>query len=312
MKNKVILVTGGSGFIGSHLIDRLVGKNKVICVDNLSTGSRRNVEHHEGKENFVFIEHDVKKPLKLKENVDQIYHLASRASPVEFEKFPVDILMTNSLGTYNMLELAKKDGAKLLFASTSEVYGDPERHPQDENYWGNVNSVGSRSCYDESKRFGESLVYSYQRKYGTKVSIARIFNTYGPRMRSDDGRVVPNFISQALKNESITIYGNGKQTRSFCHVSDMVEGLMRLMNTDYTKPVNLGNPNEIIILKLADLIKKFVDSRSEIVFRPLPENDPLKRRPDITRAKKVLGWEPKVTLEEGMRETVEWFRENKN
>lgn len=310
MKGKAVLVAGGSGFIGSHLIDRLIGKRRVICVDNLSTGSCKNVEHLMDNRNFMFIEHDVKKPLELREKVCEIYHLASRASPVDFEKFPVDILLTNSVGTYNMLELARKNGAKFLFASTSEVYGDPEKHPQSEDYWGNVNSIGLRSCYDESKRFGESLVMSYRRKFELHTRIARVFNTYGSRMRSDDGRVIPNFIGQALKNESITIYGKGEQTRSFCHVNDMTEGFVRLMNSDHAEPVNLGNPSEINILDLAKLIRRMTSSRSKIVFKPMPENDPMRRRPDIGKARKHLNWNPETGLEEGLKMTIEWFREN--
>ncbi len=308
MRDKVVLVTGGAGFIGSHLIDRLIDRHRVICVDNLSTGSCKNVEHLMERKNFLFIEHDVKEPLELEERVDEIYHLASRASPIDFEKFPVDILLTNSLGTYNMLELARRNKAKFLFASTSEVYGDPEKHPQAEDYWGNVNPTGPRSCYDESKRFGEALVTTYKRKFGMDVRIARIFNTYGPRMRADDGRVIPNFITQALRNEPITVYGEGKQTRSFCYVSDVVDGLVRLMDSDYREPVNLGNPVEIGILELANLIKEIANSKSEIVFKSLPEHDPLRRRPDITRARNILGWEPKIELKEGLKRTVEWFR----
>jgi nucleoside-diphosphate-sugar epimerase len=305
-----VLVTGGSGFIGSHLIDGLIEKNKVICVDNLSTGSCRNVEHLMDNENFTFIEHDVKEPLELKEGIKEVYHLASRASPIDFEKFPIDILLTNSLGTYHMLELARKNRARFLFASTSEIYGDPEKHPQREDYWGNVNSIGMRSCYDESKRFGESLVMSYKRKFNLDVRIGRIFNTYGSRMRSDDGRVIPNFITQALKNEPITIYGKGEQIRSFCHVSDMVDGLTKLMNSDQTEPVNLGNTDEITILDLARLIKKMCDSKSEIVFERMPENDPFRRRPDIGKAKKHLEWNPRTDLETGLKMTIEWFKKN--
>jgi nucleoside-diphosphate-sugar epimerase len=311
MKGKTVLVAGGSGFIGSHLIDGLMGKNRVICVDNLSTGSCRNVEHHMNKKDFVFIEHDVKETLQVNEKIDEIYHLASRASPVDFEKFPVDILLTNSLGTYNMLELARRNKAKFLFASTSEVYGDPEKHPQSEDYWGHVNSTGPRSCYDESKRFGESLVMSYRRKFRLQTRIARIFNTYGSRMRSDDGRVIPNFISHALNNEKITIHGKGGQTRSFCHVKDMVKGLMGLMSSDHSEPVNLGNPSEIRIIDLAGMIKGMTNSKSEIVFKPAPENDPMRRRPDIGKARRHLKWDPRTDLETGLKMTIEWFRENR-
>lgn len=310
MMDKVILVTGGSGFIGSHLIDRLIDKNKVICVDNLSTGSRKNVGHLMGRGNFTFIEHDVKEPLEVDEKVDEIYHLASRASPLDFEKFPIDILLTNSLGTYHMLELARKNKAKFLFASTSEVYGDPQEHPQNESYWGNVNSIGLRSCYDESKRFGESLASSYQRKFGVDVRIARIFNSYGSRMRSDDGRVIPNFINQALKSEPITIYGKGEQTRSFCYVSDMVEGLIRLMDSNVKGPVNLGSPSEMKIIELAEIIRKMTGSKSEIIFKDLQEDDPVRRRPDIEKARRGLKWDPLTNLETGLGKTIEWFRKS--
>jgi nucleoside-diphosphate-sugar epimerase len=303
-----VLVTGGAGFIGSHLVESLIKNNRVICVDNLSSGDCRNVEHLMSNPNFEFIEHDIKKPLDLKEKIDQIYHLASRASPVDFEKYPIEILLTNSSGTCNMLDLARKNEAKFLFASTSEVYGDPKEHPQSEGYYGNVNCVGPRSCYDESKRFGESMVMAFHKEHDMDVRIARIFNTFGPKMRPNDGRVIPNFVTQALNNKPITVYGDGRQTRSFCYISDLVGGLIKLMNSKCSGPINLGNPNEIRILDLAKLVKKLTGSKSEIVFKPLPKDDPVRRRPDIRKAKERLGWEPKIAFEEGLKKTIEWFR----
>lgn len=303
------LITGGAGFIGSHLCDFLIKKeDRVICIDNMGSGTGRNIEHLKENSNFSFIEHDIIKPLELNEKIERIYHLASRASPADFPKFPIEILMTNSVGTYNMLELARKNNAKILFASTSEVYGDPKEHPQKETYWGNVNPTGPRSCYDESKRFGEALCFAYNREYGTDIKIVRIFNTYGTRMRPNDGRVIPNFIKQALNNKPLTVYGDGSQTRSFCYVSDLIEGICKMMESDITGPVNLGNPSEISILETAKLIKKLTDSKSEIVFKPLPKDDPVRRRPDITLAKKKLGWEPRIGFEEGLKKTIEWFK----
>lgn len=304
-----ILVTGGAGFIGSHLTDALMKGNKIFCVDNISSGNCENVEHLMDNANFKFIEHDVKNELAVKDSIDQIYHLASRASPVDFKKFPVDILLSNSLGTYNMLKLAKEKRAKILFTSSSEVYGDPLEHPQKETYWGHVNCTGERSCYDESKRFGEALCMAFYREHKVDVRIARIFNTYGPRMKINDGRVMPNFITQALNGEPLTVYGNGRQTRSFCYVGDMVDGLIKLMNSKFVaEPFNLGNPNETNILELAGLIKRFSESNSKIVYKPLPEDDPEKRKPDISKAKSRLGWEPKINLESGLKKTIEWFR----
>ncbi len=308
MKDKNVLVTGGAGFIGSHLIDGLIKENEVICVDNLSTGDCRNVEHLMGNGNFRFIEHDVSKPLKIGGKVDFIFHLASPASPADYQKHPIETMMANSFGTYNMLNLAKEKCSRFLLASTSEVYGNPERHPQKESYWGNVNPTGLRSCYDESKRFAEALAMAYHRMHKVDVRIARIFNTYGPRMRKNDGRAVPNFVTQALENEPITVYGDGKQTRSFCYVSDMANGLIILMDSDAGGPVNIGNPSEMKIVELAETVKRVTGSKSEIVFRDLPKDDPVRRRPDIEKAKRELSWEPGMGLEEGIRKTIDWFK----
>ena len=305
------LVTGGAGFIGSWLCDRLIEEGyEVICVDNLSSGRKDNVSHLLPNPRFKLIEHDVAKSLEVKKRIDYVFHLASRASPADFEKYSIDILLTNSMGTHNMLELAREKNAKFLLASSSEVYGDPEVHPQPEDYRGNVSPIGPRSCYDEGKRFSESLAMSFHKKYGLDVRIARIFNTYGPKMRPDDGRVISNFVVQALKAQPITVYGNGSQTRSFCYVPDLVEGLMKLMFTDGLagEVVNLGNPDEVSILETANLIKNLTGSNSKIVFRPLPRDDPVRRKPDISKAKKILGWEPATELEEGLRKTIEYFR----
>ncbi len=308
MRDKNVLVTGGAGFIGSHLCEELLKGNKVICVDNLSTGNCKNVEHLMVNENFKFIEHDVSKPLNLKGRVDFIFHLASPASPIDYQKLPIETMMANSLGTLNILNLAKEKHSKLLLASTSEVYGDPEEHPQNESYWGHVNPTGPRSCYDESKRFAEALAFAYQRIHGVDVKIARIFNTYGPRMRKNDGRAIPNFVTQALNNEPITVYGNGKQTRSFCYVSDMVEGLIRLVESEFFDVFNLGNPDEMKIIDVAEKVKGMVGSKSDMVFRSLPKDDPVRRKPDITKARKKLGWKPRTGFEEGLGKTIEWFR----
>jgi len=311
IEGKRTVVTGGAGFLGSWLCERLVEEGcETICIDNLSSGVRNNVEHLLSNLRFKLLEHDITKPLKLEGPIDYIFHLASRASPVDFERYPIEIMLTNSLGTYNMLELAKKRGAGFLLASSSEVYGDPQVHPQPEEYWGNTNPIGPRSCYDESKRFSESLTVNIYRKYGLDVRVARIFNTYGPRMRPDDGRVISNFIVQALKNEPITIFGDGSQTRSFCYVSDMVEGLMKLMFIDGLagEIVNLGDPNEVSILEVAKLIKKLAGSNSEISFKPLPKDDPRRRKPDTSKAKNLLGWVPTTKLEDGLRKTIQYFR----
>ena len=307
-RGKRALVTGGAGFIGSWLCGSLVEKGyKVTCIDNLCSGSRKNLAHL----NVDFMEHDVRQPIELK--VDYVFHLASRASPIDFLQHPIDILLTNSLGTYNILKLAEQSNARFLLASTSEVYGNPLQHPQDEVYWGNVNPIGPRSCYDESKRFSEALAIAFHRNMGIDVRIARIFNTYGERMRRDDGRVVPNFINQALKDEPITIYGNGTQTRAFCYVSDMVDGLVKLMFREGLdgEVINVGNPSEISILEVAKLIKALTASNSEIAFKPLPQDDPARRKPDITKAKEKLKWEPKTSLREGLEKVVKYFEETK-
>lgn len=303
-----IVVTGGAGFVGSHLVDRLMARgDSVIVVDNFFTGRKENVMHHFGNPRFEMIRHDVVEPLLLE--VDQIYHLACPASPVHYKFNPVKTIKTNVVGTLNMLGLAKRIGARFLLTSTSEVYGDPLQHPQVETYWGNVNPIGVRSCYDEGKRTAETLTMDYHRGAGVEVRIARIFNTYGPRMCIDDGRVVSNFVAQALRKEPLTVYGDGKQTRSFQYVSDLVEGLMRLMEGEHVGPFNLGNPGEFTMLELAQVVQETIDPNAKIEFRPNTEDDPHKRKPDITKAKDLLGWEPKVPLRKGLPLMVSDFRQ---
>ncbi|KAL8260312.1 hypothetical protein R6Q59_028265 [Mikania micrantha] len=303
-----IVVTGGAGFVGSHLVDRLIARgDSVIVVDNFFTGNKDNVMHHFGNPRFELIRHDVVEPLLLE--VDQIYHLACPASPVHYKHNPVKTIKTNVVGTLNMLGLAKRVGARFLLTSTSEVYGDPLQHPQQETYWGNVNPIGVRSCYDEGKRTAETLTMDYHRGADVEVRIARIFNTYGPRMCIDDGRVVSNFVAQALRKEPLTVYGDGKQTRSFQFVSDLVEGLMRLMEGEHVGPFNLGNPGEFTMLELAQVVQETIDSNAKIEFRPNTEDDPHKRKPDITKAKDLLGWEPKVPLRKGLPMMVSDFRQ---
>ena len=302
-----ILVTGGAGFVGSHLIDRLMeAGHEVICLDNFYTGTKRNILKWVGNPYFEMIRHDITEPIRLE--VDQIYHLACPASPVHYQYNAVKTVKTSVLGTLNMLGLAKRLKARFFLASTSEIYGDPHVHPQKEEYWGNVNPIGIRSCYDESKRIAETLSFDYHRQNGVDIRIARIFNTYGPRMLENDGRVVSNFIVQSLRGIPLTVYGDGSQTRSFCYVSDLVEGFIRLMNGDHTGPINLGNPGEYTILQLAEKIQSMVNPEAKIKFEPLPQDDPKQRQPDITRAKTWLGWEPKVSLAEGLELTIADFK----
>lgn len=304
-----ILIAGAAGFIGSHLCDRLLDEgHEIVGLDNLLTGSPSNLAHLEGNPRFSFIRHDITEPCGVPGPVDLVFNLASPASPKDYLAHPVETLRTGAEGSRNLLELALKKGAAYLLASTSECYGDPLEHPQKETYWGNVNPVGPRSCYDESKRFAEAITMAYHRRHALPTHIARIFNTYGPRMQHDDGRIVPNFIRQALRGEPMTVYGDGSQTRSFCYVDDLVEGLIRLSRSAERLPVNLGNPEERTVLEFAELIRTLTGSRSEIVFEPLPEDDPQRRRPDIGKAQAVLGWSPRVGLEEGLRRTIGWFR----
>lgn len=306
---KRILITGGAGFLGSHLCDCLVAEgHDVLCLDNFFTGSRKNISHLLGKPNFELIRHDLVHPAFLE--VDEIYNLACPASPIHYQYNPVKTVKTNVIGAINMLGLAKRVNAKILQASTSEIYGNPNVHPQKEDYWGNVNTIGIRSCYDEGKRCAETLFFDYHRQNKVNIRVVRIFNTYGPRMHPNDGRVVSNFIVQALANKEIAIYGDGKQTRSFCYVDDLIEGMIRMMNgpDDFVGPVNLGALDEFSILDLAKMIIKLTGSQSKITFKPLPQDDPLQRKPDITLAKQRLDWEPKLGLEEGLKKTIEYFR----
>jgi dTDP-glucose 4,6-dehydratase len=306
-----ILLTGGAGFLGSHLADKLVERgDHVICMDNLITGNPKNIEHLSGKENFEFIKHDVSNYIDVKGEIDYVIHLASPASPVDYLEYPIKTLKVGSLGTHNALGVAKEHSSKFFLASTSEVYGDPLVNPQPETYWGNVNPIGPRGVYDEAKRFAEAITLAYHRVHGIDTKIVRIFNTYGERMRNHDGRVVPNFIDQALKNEPLTVYGNGSQTRSFCYVSDLIEGFLKLMDSGLNEPVNIGNPGEMSILDFAEKIRGIIGSKSEIVYEDLPVNDPKVRRPDISKAKEKLGWEPKVGVDEGLKKTIDWFKEN--
>lgn len=303
------LITGGAGFIGSHLCERFLAEgHEVIAVDNFITGSLENLDHLRANSKFKFIGHDISNPLKIREKLDNILHFASPASPVDYLNYPIQTLKVGSLGTHVTLGIAKEHNARYLVASTSEVYGDPLEHPQKESYWGNVNPIGIRGVYDEAKRFTEAMVMAYHRTHGVKTHIIRIFNTYGERMRLDDGRVLPNFMGQALRGEPLTVYGDGSQTRSFCYVSDLVEGIWRLLNLDYSDPVNLGNPAEITILQFAEEIRKLSGSKSQIEYRPLPQDDPKLRKPDISRALQLLGWEPKVGREEGLRRTMAYFQ----
>ena len=303
------LITGGAGFLGSHLCDLFLSRgHEVICVDNFLTGSPENIKHLFGREGFTFIKHDVTNYIYVEGGVDYVLHFASPASPIDYLEKPIQTLKVGSLGTHITLGLAKEKKARFLIASTSEVYGDPLVHPQKEDYWGNVNPVGPRGVYDEAKRFAEAMTMAYHRFHGVETRIVRIFNTYGERMRVNDGRVVPAFISQALKNEPLTVFGDGSQTRSFCYVSDLIEGIYRLLMSDENNPTNIGNPNEMTVLQFAEEIKRLVGSNAPIDFRPLPEDDPKVRRPDITKARALLQWEPVVPLEQGLKRTIEYFR----
>jgi dTDP-glucose 4,6-dehydratase len=303
------VITGGAGFLGSHLCDRLLAEGRrVVCVDNLLTGRMENIGHLLKRQGFEYLGHDVTKPFTIEGPVDFVLHFASPASPIDYLELPIQTLKVGSLGTHNSLGLARAKGARFLLASTSEVYGDPKEHPQKETYWGNVNPVGPRGVYDEAKRFAEAMTMAYHRYHGLDVRIVRIFNTYGPRMRVRDGRVVPAFIQQALSGEPLTVFGEGRQTRSFCYVDDLIEGIWRLLMSDLVEPCNIGNPHEMTILEFAETIRAAVGSASPIVFRPLPVDDPQTRQPDISLARQRLGWEPKVSLEKGLESTVAYFR----
>lgn len=307
---KKILVTGGAGFLGSHLCDRLIEQgHEIICLDSLFTGSQKNIESLLKHPSFTFIKHDVVDPIDF-EKLDEIYNLACPASPVHYQFNPIHTMKTSVMGGLNMLELARKTGAKVFQASTSEVYGDPSVHPQPEEYWGNVNTIGIRSCYDEGKRAAETLFFDYQRVHGVKIKVVRIFNTYGPRMAADDGRVVSNFIVQALRGQDLTVYGDGSQTRSFCYADDLVAGFMQLMNAgdEVVGPINMGNPGEFTMIELAEKVLRLTGSTSKLIHMPLPQDDPKQRRPDITKAKQLLGWEPTVALEQGLERTIDYFK----
>ncbi|MEK7089534.1 MAG: UDP-glucuronic acid decarboxylase family protein [Patescibacteria group bacterium] len=308
-KNKTIVVTGGAGFLGSHLVERLLRDgNSVICVDNFLTGSKKNIEHLLSNKHLTFKKHDVRKPLRITQHVDEIYNLACPASPVHYQLDPIATFETNIKGAEHALQLAHTHNAKVLQASTSEIYGDPLEHPQRESYWGNVNSIGLRACYDEGKRGAETLFFDYHRVHGVPICVIRIFNTYGPRMAVNDGRVVSNFIIQALRGADITIYGGGEQTRSFQYVDDLIGGMVRMMASDDTGPINIGNPKEFTMHELAEEVLAITKSKSKIIYKKLPADDPKRRRPDIARAKKVLGWAPKVSLHEGLVRTVKYFK----
>lgn len=309
-KKKTAVVTGAAGFLGSHLSDRLLAEGyKVIGLDNLLTGNVRNIEHLAGNHDFDFIKHDVTKFIYLPGEVNLIFHFASPASPIDYLQIPIQTLKVSSLGTHNALGLAKEKGATFFIASTSECYGDPLEHPQKETYWGNVNPIGPRGCYDEAKRFAEAMTMAYHRAHKVDTKIVRIFNTYGPRMRLEDGRVVPAFIGQSLQGTPLTVFGDGSQTRSFCYVSDLIDGIYRLSQSNYHEPVNIGNPGEMTVLQFAEKILAMTGSKSKIDFRPLPEDDPKVRQPDITLAKKLLGWEPKVSFDDGIEKTVAYFKD---
>ena len=305
---KTILITGGAGFLGSHLCEKLLNSdNKIICLDNLYTGNINNIKHLLDNPNFSFVEHDIIEPYNTI-NVDEIYNLACPASPPHYQKDPIKTLKTSVIGIINLLEIAKNNNAKILQASTSEIYGNPLMHPQEEEYFGNVNTIGLRSCYDEGKRCAETIISDYRRMYNIETRIVRIFNTYGPKMSPNDGRIISNFIVQALNNNEITVYGDGSQTRSFCYVDDTIDGLIKLMNSNYNMPVNIGNPQEKTVLDIAKLVIKLTNSKSKIVYKPLPSDDPVKRKPDIAKAKSIINWTPKTELELGLSKTIEYFK----
>ncbi|WP_193210800.1 UDP-glucuronic acid decarboxylase family protein [Luteolibacter marinus] len=310
LKGKTAVVTGGAGFVGSHLVDRLLADGlKVIAIDNFVTGHARNIEHLKDNPDFRFVQHDVSEPFDVEGPVDYLFHFASPASPIDYVQIPIETLKAGSYASHNALDLALRKKATYLVASTSEVYGDPEIHPQPESYWGNVNSIGVRSCYDEAKRYAEAATMAYHRAHGVDTRIVRIFNTYGPRMRLDDGRVVPAFIGQALSGQPLTIFGDGSQTRSFCYVSDLVEGIWRLARSEFHEPVNCGNPHEMTMRQFAEAIASVVGIELTVDPKPLPPDDPKVRKPDISRAKEVLGWEPVKSFDDGIRETIEYFRD---
>jgi dTDP-glucose 4,6-dehydratase len=303
------VITGGAGFLGSHLCDAMIERGwEIVCIDNLISGAEENIRHLENDSRFTFVRQDISESLHVPQSVDAVLHFASPASPDDYLKFPIETLKVGSLGTFHALELARSKQARFLMASTSECYGDPEVSPQPESYWGHVNSVGPRSVYDEAKRFSEAATMAYHRKHGVDTGIVRIFNTYGPRMRLNDGRALPNFLYQALSGRAITVYGDGKQTRSFCYVSDLIDGMLRLLDSNEHLPVNIGNPHEITILEFAERVRALTGGRVALTFRPLPQDDPKRRQPDITKAKKLLNWEPKVSLDEGLRLTLDYFQ----
>ena len=307
-ESKIILIAGGAGFIGSNMCKKLIDNHEIICLDNLLTGDIKNIEEFLMNDNFTFLEHDITNPIYLPFEIDEIYHFACPASPPKYQKDPIYTSKINFIGTMNLLELAREKKCKILFSSTSEIYGEPQISPQREDYRGNVNTIGIRSCYDEGKRIAETLMMDYHKQYDVDIRIARIFNTYGPNMDKNDGRVASNFINQMLDNKDVTFYGDGSQTRSFCYIDDQIDGLVKLMNSEYIFPVNIGNPNEITVKKLANILLKLIDTKSKIIYLPLPLDDPTNRNPDITLAKELLDWYPRVTLEDGLVKTIEYHK----